>query len=241
MIRNDLIADIETVIVSLEATKGYSEFDIVDCMAHVIQKRIKIKQQDLFGNTKKRVIPKIDIPDKAIELANLFATLFTQNRKPTKPINIAAGARLLMRLNESVGSWDQIEWAIRYSQDKDNIKDKYMPVVWSMESLLKKYEQLVAHKKRRENDAKNMAFNKSLSDYQKPVRTVMYWDYKSFKYLPYSESHSKCPFEPNCDLEQFNLMTKEQRRAFFGVKTKEEMEEDLKKSKEILKKIKDNL
>jgi hypothetical protein len=241
MIRNDLIADIETVIVSLETTKGYSEFDIIDCMAHIIQQRSKVNQKDLFAGTKKRKTKIIDIPDQAVKLSELFAKLFGENRKPTKPINIAAGARLLMKLFDLTGSWEQVEWAVRYSQDKENIKDKFMPVIWSMDSLLEKYPQLIAHKNRKENKEKNEAFNKNSTNYNKPVRVVVYWDQTSFKFQSYSESRTKCPYEPNCDIEQFNSMTKEARRKYFNVKTKEEMEEDWKKSKEIIKKLKEEL
>jgi hypothetical protein len=241
MIRNDLIADIETVIVSLETTKGYSEFDIIDCMAHVIQQRSKVKQKDLFSSTKRRIIKIADIPDEAIRLSNLFAELFCKNRKPVKPINIATGAKQLIKLFELTSDWEQVEWAIRYSQDKENIKDKFMPVIWSMDSLLEKYPQLIAHKNRKENTEKNEAFNKNSTSYQKPVRIVVYWNQNIFKYQSYSESRTKCPYEPNCDVEQFNAMSKEARRKYFNVKTKEEMEEDIKKSKETIKKLKEDL
>jgi len=242
MIRNDLIADIETVIVSLETTKGYTEFDIIDCMAHVIQERSKVNQKDLFAGTKRRKTKVIDIPDQAIKLSELFAKLFTENRKPTKPINIASGARLLMKLLDLTGNWEQVEWAIRYSQDKENIKDKFMPVIWSMDSLLEKYPQLIAHKNRKENTEKNDAFNKNSSNYSKPSRTVVWCDLKEKKFYQFIEQNNHvCIHIPNVELSIFNSWNKEQIRKFFRILTDEEREEEEKNIKETMKKLKEEL
>lgn len=239
MIRNDCIADIEATIKNLADTKGYSEFDIIDCMAHVIQKRADVKQSTLFSTTKRRVTKKVDIPDKAIELANLFSKLCTARKKPIKPINVAAGARELIKMYEVLQDWSKIEWAIRYSQDINNCADQYMPVIYSFAALREKYEKLVNHKNRKDNEKKNEAFNKSQQSYVKPIRKVVYWNGSQF--CTYDETTSTCPFKPNVDLSDFKVMDEISKKYYFGLMSKEEADEERRKVKETIRSIKRQL
>ncbi|MFA5014320.1 MAG: hypothetical protein WC549_02090 [Actinomycetota bacterium] len=237
--RNDCLVDLEVVIKTLITTKGYTESEIFDCMFHILQTQSKVKQSELFDSIKRKPKKEAEVDPKAKQLAKLFIELLTKRKKPTKPIHVNFGSAELMKLYEIVKDWEKIEWAIRYSQDEQNCSDKYMPVVLGFKSLREKYYKLEAHQERNKNKAMNEAFNKNQNSYVKPIRTVVY--YLNDKFCTYDETTSACPIKPNIDIDQFRLMSAEQKKKYFNILTKEEKEKAAEKTKAILAGLKQSL
>lgn len=238
MLRNDCIVDLEAIIETLIKTKGYTDIDVLDCMAHIIKNKSKGKQSDLFPKLKK---PKkiLEIDPEAERLSQLFIDLCCQRIKPPKPMRLSFGAKELMCLYDLVKDWKQIEWAIRYSQDVNNCKDKYMPVVRSFQSLREKYQNLLAHKERNENIKKNQAFNSNQSSYTKPTRVVVY--YSNGRFFTYNEIRTACPFKPNVELDVFKKMSAERKKEYFEILTEEEKIQQAENIKKIMEEMKKNL
>ena len=247
MLRTDCITDIETMIQTLSNTKGYTELDIIDCMAHIVQSKCKVRQTDIFKENKIRHPKKIiEVPDEAQRLAKLFEELLTLRRKPAKPVDLSRGARILSEMNKNL-SWVEIEWAIKYSQDPENCTDRYMPVIQSIPALVEKYDKLVNHKKRNDNFKMNRAFDDSLKEHEKYAneskksRMVVYYSEYSNKFITYNETHTKCPFTPNIELDEFKNMTTNQKIEYFNIMTDQEKEAQKIRTKKAIEELKEKL
>ena len=232
MINEDLLEQIDVYIKTLKNSKKYSDVDIQDTLVYFFKINFEEKQLNIFAKKKGN---RHNFPKMAYYLSELFYTEIKKRNviyKTTSPYHCAM---LLTNLYDKIKDWEKIKFFILYSQNPENCKDKFMPIVRSVSEFCQKYENLVNHYERNKSNKISIPFK------QEKKRIKIYYDTINKEFKEYNEERTACPFNPCIDVELFKLMSDEDKRKYFDIKSDEEIKKEQANIGKILNNLKQNL